>query len=82
MSIVNDIITFYKSIGAYDELGERDFDKEEMYGDVECYESYLLDLIYRYDVEYENHHSDVYENILDMESMIDMKFKEIMRKKL
>lgn len=73
---VNDIIIFYKTIGALDELSERQLVRLDELNTVE-HNEYLDGLCEKYNVEYELS-NDLTENILEMEGQLKYKFKEIL----
>lgn len=78
--IVNDIVTFYTSVGGLDELSERDLvDLKDIH--TKEYKQYLTDLCNKYDVEYENK-GDLTDDILGMEISLDEYFHILMEKKL
>ena len=78
--IVNDIVTFYTTVGGLDELSERDLvDLRDIH--TKEYKKYLTDLCNKYDVEYKNV-GDLTEDILSMEILLDENFHILMEKKL
>lgn len=79
--IVKDIIVFYKSVGALDELSERNLYKPKDLNTIE-HKKYLEELIKRYDIDYNGVGGGIDDEIINMESLIDEKFTEIMESKL
>lgn len=76
--IVNDIVTFYTTVGGLDELSERDLvDLKDIH--TKEYKKYLTDLCNKYDVEYENK-GDLTDDILGMEILLDEYFHILMEK--
>ena len=81
MSIVEDIILFYKTVGALDELSERGLYKPQELNTID-HKEYLLKLVKKYNVEYETCGGGIEDEILNMEASISEKFKTIMENKL
>ena len=73
---VNDIIVFYKTIGALDELSERQLVRIDELNTVD-HNEYLDGLCEKYNVEYEVS-EDLNENILEMEGQLKCRFKKIL----
>lgn len=76
IEIVKDIQTFYKTIGALDELSERGFVKPNDLNN-EDHDEYLKKLIKKYNIEY-TESNDFEDNIFGMEGAINERFTSIM----
>ena len=76
---IKDIKTFYKTVGALDELSERNLLSDEDNGE---HEKYLKELLNKYDVEYENKKVNTLmeqsEYNIELELLIDEKFTDML----
>jgi len=76
---VNEIKGFYKTIGALDELSERQLvNIEEI--NTEEHKEYLEELLEKFNIPYENVGGGLYDEIQNMEIVINERFTEIMER--